>query len=153
MTAAATGKRLGKVLVRAGLITDEQLDSALAAAEDGRSLTAVLVDEKITTDVKIAQVVAESMGLAFVDLAGYEVDPNAAMLLASDLSRRHHVLPIKIQDDRHRRPAHRDGLRDQACRRNRERPERRDRQVRHDEPERRPDGRRHRGRRRRGRSR
>jgi type IV pilus assembly protein PilB len=99
MTAAATGKRLGKVLVRAGLITDEQLDSALAAAEDGRSLTAVLVDEKITTDVKIAQVVAESMGLAFVDLAGYEVDPNAAMLLASDLSRRHHVLPIKIQDD------------------------------------------------------
>jgi type IV pilus assembly protein PilB len=99
MTAAATGKRLGKVLVRAGLITDEQLDSALAAAEDGRSLTAVLVVEKITTDVKIAQVVAESMGLAFVDLAGYEVDPNAAMLLASDLSRRHHVLPIKIQDD------------------------------------------------------
>jgi len=96
---AASGKRLGKVLVRAGLITEEQLDAALTLAEDGRSLTTVLADEKITTDVKIAQVVAESMGLAFVDLAGYEVDPNAAMLLANDLSRRHHVLPIKIQDD------------------------------------------------------
>ncbi|KAF0209139.1 MAG: ATPase, T2SS/T4P/T4SS family [Actinomycetota bacterium] len=96
---AASGKRLGKVLVRAGLITDEQLDAALVLAEDGRSLTTVLADENITTDVKIAQVVAESMGLAFVDLAGYEVDPNAAMLLANDLARRHHVLPIKIQDD------------------------------------------------------
>lgn len=96
---AASGKRLGKVLVRAGLITDEQLDAALVLAEDGRSLTAVLADENITTDVKVAQVVAESMGLAFVDLAGYEVDPNAAMLLANDLARRHHVLPIKIQDD------------------------------------------------------
>jgi len=96
---AASGKRLGKVLVRAGLITEEQLDAALTLGEDGRSLTTVLADEKITTDVKIAQVVAESMGLAFVDLAGYEVDPNAAMLLANDLSRRHHVLPIKIQDD------------------------------------------------------
>lgn len=96
---AASGKRLGKVLVRAELITDEQLESALALSADGRSLTAVLADEGITTDVKIAQVVAESMGLAFVDIAAYEVDPNAAMLLASDLSRRHHVLPIKIQDD------------------------------------------------------
>ncbi len=96
---AASGKRLGKVLVRAGLITDEQLETALGLSVDGRSLTAVLVDEGITNDVKIAQVVAESMGLAFVDIAAYEVDPNAAMLLASDLSRRHHVLPIKIQDD------------------------------------------------------
>ncbi len=96
---AASGKRLGKVLVRAGLITDEQLETALESAGEGLSLTSVLVESKITTDVKIAQVVAESMGLAFVDLAGYEIDPNAAMLLASDLARRHHVLPIKIQDD------------------------------------------------------
>ena len=42
---AASGKRLGKVLVRAELITEEQLESALALSADGRSLTAALVDE------------------------------------------------------------------------------------------------------------
>ncbi|MHB1341760.1 MAG: GspE/PulE family protein [Coriobacteriia bacterium] len=95
---AASGKRLGKVLVQAGLITPEQLDLALAES-DGRSLTAVLVDQKVASETKIAQAVADSMGLAFVDLAGYEIDPNAAMMLSSDLAKRHGVLPIKIQDD------------------------------------------------------
>lgn len=96
---AASGKRLGRVLVQAGLVTVEQLDAALTETADGRSLTAVLVDQKIASEQKIAQTVADSMGLAFVDLAGYEIDPNAAMMLSTDLARRHGVLPIKIQDD------------------------------------------------------
>ncbi len=95
---AASGKRLGKVLVQSGLITQEQMETAVAVA-DGRSLTAVLIEQGVASDTKIAQAVAESMGLAFVDLAGYEIDPSAAMLLSNDLARRHMVLPIKIQDD------------------------------------------------------
>lgn len=95
---AASGKRLGKVLVQSGLITQEQMETAVAVT-DGRSLTAVLVDQKITTETEVAQAVATSMGLDFVDLAGYEIDPAAAMLLSNDLARRHMVLPIKIQDD------------------------------------------------------
>ncbi|MEN6430693.1 MAG: ATPase, T2SS/T4P/T4SS family [Coriobacteriales bacterium] len=86
------------MLVQAGLITEEQLAEALSQA-DGRSLTAVLVDENIATEQRIAQAVAESMGLAFVDLGAYEIDPNAAMMLSSDLAKRHSVLPIKVQDD------------------------------------------------------
>ncbi|MDO9556761.1 MAG: ATPase, T2SS/T4P/T4SS family [Coriobacteriia bacterium] len=74
------------------------MTSALADA-NGRSLTAVLVEQGVSTEVKIAQAVAENMGLAFVDLAAYEIDPAAATLLAIDLARRHQVLPIKIQDD------------------------------------------------------
>ncbi|MBN2405887.1 MAG: Flp pilus assembly complex ATPase component TadA [Coriobacteriia bacterium] len=95
---AASGKRLGKVLVHAGVVTEEQLTAALAET-DGRSLTAVLVDEGVATEQKIAQAVAESMSLAFVDLGSYEIDPAAATMLAIDLARRHQVLPIKIQDD------------------------------------------------------
>ena len=95
---AASGKRLGTVLVQAGVITEEQMISALAEADD-RSLTTVLVEQGTTTEQKIAQAVAENMGLVFVDLAAYEIDPAAATLLAIDLARRHQVLPIKIQDD------------------------------------------------------
>lgn len=95
---AAPGKRLGKVLVQAGVLTEDQMTSALAEAK-GRSLTAVLVDQGIATEQSIAQVVAESMELAFVDLGSYEIDPAAATLLAVDLARRHLVLPIDIQDD------------------------------------------------------
>ncbi len=39
------------------------------------------------------------MGLAFVDIAAYDIDPNAALLLSNDLMRKYTILPIKIQDD------------------------------------------------------
>jgi type IV pilus assembly protein PilB len=39
------------------------------------------------------------MGLAFVDIGSYDIDPGAALLLKSDLMRRYVVLPIKVQDD------------------------------------------------------
>jgi len=94
----ASGKRLGKILVQAGVITDAQLEGALVEA-DGQSLAMFLVDSGLTTEPAIAQAVAQQMGLSFVDLGLYEIDANAATLLASDLARRYNVLPIAIQDD------------------------------------------------------
>jgi type IV pilus assembly protein PilB len=93
----ASGKRLGKLLVQAGLITDEQLEDAVGQA-NGASLTSALADLGYVDDVKIAQTVANQMGLVYVDLGAYDIDPNAATNLSSDLARRYTVLPIKIQD-------------------------------------------------------
>ncbi len=96
---AAGGKRLGKMLVQAGVITEEQLEEALPATEGGKSLTEVLVETEVASESKIAQAAAESMGLSFVDIGSYEIDPTAATLLASDLARKYHVLPIAFQDE------------------------------------------------------
>ena len=95
---AATGKRLGKMLVQAGLLTLEQLDEAMAETGD-KSLVAVIVSKKHATEQQIAQAVAEQMGLAFVDLGAVEVDPNAATVLSADLARRYTVMPLRVQDD------------------------------------------------------
>ncbi len=98
MSVAAAGKRIGKVLVKAGVITDEQLDDALTD-ETGRSLSAVLVEKDYATEDKIGRAVAEQMGLTYIDLGQYEIDANAAALLAPDLARRYNVLPVAFQDD------------------------------------------------------
>ena len=95
---AASGKRLGRVLVQAGIITQEQLDVALGEST-GRSLTSVLSEQGVADEAQIARAVAEHMGLAFVDLAAIEIDPTASTMLALDLAKRHTCLPIKIQDD------------------------------------------------------
>jgi type IV pilus assembly protein PilB len=95
---AASGKRLGKILVQAGVITEQQLEETLSDAE-GASLSAALVQSGLTTETKIAQAVADQMGLTFVDIAMYEIDAHAATLLSSDLARRYNVLPIAIQDE------------------------------------------------------
>ncbi len=95
---AASGKRLGRVLVQSGLITQEQLDVALTEPS-GRSLCAVLVDQGVADEMTIARAIAESMGLPFVDIGGIDIDPTATTLITLDLARRHTCLPIKIQDD------------------------------------------------------
>ncbi len=95
---AASGKRLGRVLVDSGVITQEQLDIALEDTS-GRSLSGVLVGEGIVKESAIAQAVAESMGLTFVDLGAIDIDASAATMLPIDLARRHTCLPIKVQDD------------------------------------------------------
>jgi type IV pilus assembly protein PilB len=98
MSAAAIGKRLGKILVQAGLITDEQLDAALQEAGD-RPLGEVLADQEVASEEEIAQAVADQLGLDYVDLSAYEIDANAATLLATDIARRYQVIPIAFQDD------------------------------------------------------
>ncbi len=86
------------MLVRAGIVTDEQLNAALDQAE-GRSLPVTLEEMGLATEVRVAQAVAEQMGLAFVDIANYDVDPNAATLISTELMKKHSVLPIKKEDE------------------------------------------------------
>lgn len=94
----ATTHRLGRLLVRAGLITEEQLENAIREA-DGRSLAATLEELGIATESVVAQTIAEQMGLAYIDIGAYDVDPHAAMLVTTDLMRKYTVLPIKREGD------------------------------------------------------
>lgn len=95
---AASAKRLGNILVQSGLISREQLDEALSD-QNGRSLAATLTSLGYTDEVKIAQAVANQMGLPFLDLGAYDVDPNAATHISTDLARKYTVLPVKVQDN------------------------------------------------------
>lgn len=98
MSSAATGKRLGRLLVQAGVITEEQLDAAIAASGDA-SVSAALIEQGLASEVDIAKAVADQMGLAYVDLGMYEIDANAATTLATDIARRYQVIPIAFQDE------------------------------------------------------
>ncbi|HEY5549393.1 MAG TPA: ATPase, T2SS/T4P/T4SS family [Coriobacteriia bacterium] len=90
---ASSGKRLGRILVQAGLLTERQLEQALADT-GALSLTQAIIDAKMATDSDIARTVAEQTGLDYVDIAMFEIDANASTLLSPDLARRYSVLPI-----------------------------------------------------------
>ncbi len=93
----ATQQRLGRMLVRAGVIDDHQLAEAMEAAA-GRSLPLVLDELGYATETRVAQALAEQMGLAFIDVASYDVDPNVAVLVPQDLMRKHLVMPIREEN-------------------------------------------------------
>jgi type IV pilus assembly protein PilB len=88
-------EQLGVVLVKSGIITIEQLGEALNRAKDRRcNLARVLIEDKLLTEEQFVGTLAEQLGLEFVDLATYPVDPSAARLVTDTLARRYLALPI-----------------------------------------------------------
>jgi len=95
---AASADRLGAMLVRAAVITEAQLEDALAAMGEG-TLVDALVSQRATTDVRIAEAIGEWYGYEYVDLGALEVDHAVSLLISPELARRHRALPIAVEDD------------------------------------------------------
>ena len=90
---------LGAVLVRAGTITQEQLEEALAAQVDARRrLGEILVERGWLTERALAEALAEQFGLEFVDLSEMEVGPSSAPALPDDIARAYGALSLGHDD-------------------------------------------------------
>ena len=95
-TAAAGIERLGDLLVREGLITREQLQSALTEQRNtGMRLGYTLVKLGIIEETEITKMLARQYRMPAVDLARFEVDPRIVKLVPSEVAMRHTVLPLK----------------------------------------------------------
>ena len=93
--ALSEDEQLGVVLVKSGIITIDQLGQALGRAKErGVNLARVLIEDKLLTEEQFVGTLAEQLGLEFVDLATYPVDPAAAALVSESLARRYLAMPI-----------------------------------------------------------
>ena len=87
--------QLGVLLAERGLVTREQLASAgEESARTGRAITRVLIDNGSVTESDLVAVIAAGIGLEFVDLSDYPVDPVAVAAIPEALARRYQALPI-----------------------------------------------------------
>src|ERR671919_20690 len=94
-------KDLGEILVDEGLISEEQLAMALAEQQRrGRSLGRVLIDLGLVKEADLVAALAMKIGLDFVDLSDYPVDPSAASLVPEQVARRYRALPIGYDNGR-----------------------------------------------------
>lgn len=96
---AKASPRLGVMLLEAGLISEDQLQSALES-QNGRSLGRVLVELGFVSEGDIAKTLADKMHLEYVDLAGADIDPHAATLVSEDIANKYNLLPIGFEDDK-----------------------------------------------------
>ena len=93
--ALSEDEQLGVVLVKSGIINIAQLGEALGRAKErGCNLARVLIEDKLLTEEQFVATLAEQLGLEFVDLATYPVDPAAAQMVTEALARRYLAVPI-----------------------------------------------------------
>jgi hypothetical protein len=93
---------LGALLVREGLISNEQLELALIDQQGtGLRLGELLVQWGWVDSPAISRALAEQYELEFVDLDTAEIDPVAVDRLPADEARRRGAIPIRmLENDR-----------------------------------------------------
>lgn len=91
--------RMGERLVAEGLVTQAALDAALAtAAATGKRLGQVLVQGGALGEEELAQFLSRQLGLPFVNLVQYDVRPDLVRLLPEAAARRHRAVVLERRD-------------------------------------------------------
>lgn len=87
---------LGSLLVQEKIITQSQLDEALAyqSRHPDRKLGAILAERGAATTPQIYLSVARSLGAPIVCLSGFDFDHKALAMVTPDLVRNHYVVPL-----------------------------------------------------------
>src|ERR1700731_2325392 len=92
-----SGKRLGEQLIGSRLITEEQLDAALAfQATSGGRLGEVLVRMGVLTEQALAHALAAFFGFDVANLRRDNVDPATLMLVPENVAREYMAVPIRM---------------------------------------------------------
>jgi type IV pilus assembly protein PilB len=94
-------KQLGQILIEQGLISEDQLREALQVQERvPKSLGRILIDLHLIKETDLVRALAHQIGLEFVDLGDYPIDPMATALIPESVAHRYRALPIGERDGR-----------------------------------------------------
>ena len=92
---------LGDVLKAEGLLTDEQLQQALAEqSRSGRKLARVIAEAGFASEDAIARTLAQKLNATYVDLRSFTPQPEAVALLPESAARRYRAMVLEQQDER-----------------------------------------------------
>jgi len=90
-----TRKRLGDLLVEAGVITSDQLDYALSNKSRDEKLGDFLIRENFLTEQQLIEVLEFQLGVPHINLNQYSIDPDLLQLVPVELAKRANIMPIR----------------------------------------------------------
>jgi type IV pilus assembly protein PilB len=91
-------KKIGECLIQAGLITEADLQTALAEHKrSGERLGAVLVRMNLATERQIAKALAYQLGFSYVNLTERAPDPTAVVLIPKEVALKRTCLAIGVE--------------------------------------------------------
>ena len=88
--------RIGDVLVETGIITEEQLQTALQRQKgSGRKIGETLVDEGFVTEEQIAHALSEQLHMDMIDLQNVNISQDILGLVSPSVLKKNKVLPFE----------------------------------------------------------
>ncbi|MCX8052219.1 MAG: ATPase, T2SS/T4P/T4SS family [Armatimonadetes bacterium] len=93
--------RLGDILVRAGIVSENQLEWALDQQRSRyRRLGEILLEAGLVSDDDIAEAHALQMEMPFIDLEDVSIPQHLTELVPEPIGRTYNVVPVAATDDR-----------------------------------------------------
>ncbi|MCH5252323.1 MAG: Flp pilus assembly complex ATPase component TadA [Lachnospiraceae bacterium] len=93
-------KRLGDLLVDAGVVTEEQLAEALKQQRElGLRLGETLIELKFTDENEITEALHRQMGFPIAKIREAKLSPEVIALLPENIVRKHSVIPFELDED------------------------------------------------------
>lgn len=97
----AQKKRIGDLLLETGMITNEQLQEAIAEQKKtGKRLGEVLVSKGIINDEDILGALEFQLGIPHMDLEQYTIDFNIASKVPESIARRYTAIAVGVDDNK-----------------------------------------------------
>lgn len=96
----STRKRLGDLLIEAGVITKEQLDYALENKSKDEKLGDFLIKENYLTEQQLIEVLEFQLGVPHVNINQYSIDPELLQLVPGELAKRAQIMPLRRDKNR-----------------------------------------------------
>ncbi len=94
-------RKLGELLIEAGLISEEQLDIVLKKQKStNRRLGEILVEDGIIQESVLMEFLEFQMGIPFVRLDKSFVNPDIPSLISESIARRHLIIPFNKENGR-----------------------------------------------------
>ena len=89
-------RKLGEVLIEAGLLSQDQLTTALVeCAQSGKRLGEYLVDQAIVSEHDITSCLSNQLGFLFVDLTKEDLNPELASTIPEPIAKRYQAVPLR----------------------------------------------------------
>ena len=94
-------KRLGEILVDSGVLTNEDIDKALAMQKGtNKRLGEVLLDENFISETDMIEALRMQLGIDFIDLTKAKIDASLTSLIPKNIAKQYRIVPVKLVGDR-----------------------------------------------------
>lgn len=91
-------KRLGDILIDAGIIDEQQLKAALGnQRQNGQKLGETLIDLGFTTEVEIANALHRQLNCDYIILSERRIEQDITKLVGEEILRKHSMMPFEFK--------------------------------------------------------
>ena len=98
LVAVGQRKKLGELLIEAGLLEDSHLQTALSdQTQWGRALGITLVKLGFLDEADLLRVLSQQFGHPFIDIDGKEIEPEVLELVPYDMSLEKRCVPLLVK--------------------------------------------------------